>query len=343
MALRTIIDTDPGIDDALALILALRSPELQVEAITTVCGNVEVDLTTRNALRVLEIVAPHVPPPVARGADRPLARPLRTAAHVHGEDGLGNRDRCLGPGGAPRYREPRGGPAPIPAHEVLLDAARRVPGALTLVTLGPLTNVALALRQDPAAMRGFRRLVVMAGAAAVPGNVTPVAEFNAWADPEAAQAVLESGLPITLVGLDVTQQVRLLPEAIASRFGPRPDPVSRLVCDMAPAVLEFAARAERAPGITLHDPLAVAVACDPTLVRTERRPLRVETRGEHTTGMTVVDRRPGARAGSIASGDPASPIPPAPAASGGSPVVDVAVAVEAERFLRLFLERLCPT
>ena len=324
MALRAIIDTDPGIDDALALILALRSTELWVEAVTTVCGNAAVDRTTRNALRVLEIAAPAAPPPVARGADRPLARPLHTAAHVHGEDGLGNLDRCLAPNGAPRYREPRGGPAPIPAHEVLLDAARQAPGAVTLVTLGPLTNVALALRQDPVAMRGFRRLVVMGGAAAVPGNVTPAAEFNVWADPEAAQAVLESGLPIILVGLDVTQRVRLLPETIASRFGPRADPVSRLVCDMAPVILEFAARAERGPGITLHDPLAVAVACDPTLVRTERLPLRVETRGEHTAGMTVVDRRPGARSGE------------------GTPMVDVAVSVDAERALSMIVDRLAP-
>jgi len=324
MALRAIIDTDPGIDDALALILALRSPEIAVETVTTVCGNVGVDLTTRNALRVLEIAAPAAPPPVARGADRPLARPVRTAAHVHGVDGLGNLDRCLAPDGAPRYREPRGGAAPIPAHEVLLDAARRAPGAVTLVTLGPLTNVALALRQDPLAMRGFRRLVVMGGAAAVPGNVTPVAEFNVWADPEAAQAVLESGLPITLVCLDVTQRVRLLPGTIASRFGPRADPVSRLVCDMAPAILEFAARAEREPGITLHDPLAVAVACDPTLVRTERLPLRVETRGEHTAGMTVVDRRPGAHSREA------------------TPMVDVAVSVDAERALSTIVDRLAP-
>ena len=171
-------------------------------------------------------------------------------------------------------------------------------------------------------MRGFRRLVVMGGAAAVPGNVTPAAKFNVWADPEAAQAILESGLPITLVGLDVTQQVRLAPETIASRFGARPDPVSCLVCDMIPAILEFAARAERAPGITLHDPLAVAVACDPTLVRTERRPVRVETRGEHTAGMTVVDRRPGVRPGE------------------GTPMVDVAVSVDAERALSMIVDRL---
>lgn len=325
MAIRTLIDTDPGIDDALALILALRSPDLQVEAVTTVCGNVTVDLTTRNALRVLEIVAPSAPPVVARGADRPLAGPPRTAAHVFGEDGLGNLDRCVGPDGAPRYGEPRGHPAPMPAHEVLLDAVRSVPGAFTLITLGPLTNLALALRQDPEALRGLRRLVVMGGAVAAHGNVTPVAEFNAWADPEAAQAVLESGLPITLIGLDVTEQVQLLPEIIAERFAPRADPVSRLVCDMAPTILDFCVRIERAPGITLHDPLAVAVACDPTLVRTERLPVRVETRGEHTAGMTVVDRRPGAsgRAGAA-----------------GAPLVDVAVAVDAERALEFIVDRL---
>jgi purine nucleosidase/pyrimidine-specific ribonucleoside hydrolase len=311
--MRVIIDTDPGIDDALALILALRSPELSVEAVTTACGNVGVDLTTRNALRVLEIAAPGEPPPVARGADRPLARPPRDAAHVHGADGLGDLRG---------YPEPRGRPADSPAHEALLAAVRRAPGTLTLITLGPLTNVALALRADPHAMRGLRRVVIMGGAAAVPGNVTPVAEFNVWADPEAAQTVLESGLPVTLVGLDVTQQVRLLPEAIADRFGPRRDPVSRLICDMAPTILDFSGRHERAPGITLHDPLTVAVACDPTLVRTERRPIRVETRGEHTAGMTVVDRRPGSPRG------------------GDTPMVDIAVAVDAERALALILERL---
>lgn len=331
MALPVIIDTDPGIDDALALILALRSAELRVEAVTTVCGNVGVDLTTRNALRVLEIAAPSDRPLVARGAGQPLAGPRRTAAHVHGDDGLGNLGRCLEPDGTARYREPRGGPAPIPAHEVLLDATRRAPGTFALIALGPLTNVALALRQDAAAMRGFRRLVIMGGAAAVPGNVTPVAEFNVWADPEAAQIVLESGLPITLVGLDVTQQVRLVPEALDARFSSRRDPVSRLVCDMAPALLDFCERAGRPPGITLHDPLAVGVAVDPTLVRTERRPIRVETRGEHTVGMTVVDRRPDASGG---EGEGGIGIPPA---------VDVAMAVDVERFLRLFLDRLCPT
>jgi len=323
MALRTLIDTDPGIDDALALILALRSPELRLEGVATVCGNVGVDLTTRNALRVLEIAAPGTAPPVARGADRPLARPPRDAAHVHGEDGLGNLDRCRGADGTPRYREPQSRETAVLAHRMILEAARRGAGDVTLVTLGPLTNVAVALREDAAAMRGYRRLVVMGGAAAVPGNVTPVAEFNVWADPEAAQVVLESGLPITLVGLDVTQRVRLLPETIAARFATRRDPVSHLVCDMAPVLLDFCARAERAPGITLHDPLAVAVACDPGLVRTERRPIRVETRGDHTAGMTVVDRRPGADR-----------------AAGGGPMIDVAVGVDAERALQMIVDRL---
>ena len=322
MALRTFIDTDPGIDDALALILALRSPELRVEGVTTVSGNVRVDLTTRNALRVLEIAAAGAAPPVARGADRPLARPPRDAAHVHGEDGLGNLDRYVEGDGRPRYPEPRARPVTIPASRAILEAVRRAPGQITLVTLGPLTNVALALREDPAALAGIRRLVVMGGATAVPGNATPVAEFNIWGDPEAAQAVLESGLPITLVGLDVTQRVRLLPETIAARFVPRHDPVSRLVCDMAPTILDFCARAERAPGITLHDPLAVVIACDPTLVRSERRPIRVETRGDHTAGMTVVDRRPGATH------------------EDGGPMVDVAVDVDADRALRMIVDRL---
>lgn len=325
MAKRVIIDTDPGIDDALALILALRSPELRVEAVTTVSGNVHVDLTTRNALRVLHLLRPDPRPAVARGADRPLKRPLQTAPEVYGKDGLGNLDRCRNPDGTARYPEPRDWLLPAPAPDVLLDLVARHPGEITLVTLGPLTNVARAILADRRGMARLRELIVMGGAIAVPGNTTPAAEFNIYVDPEAAEIVLESGIPTTLVGLDVTRRVRLEASVIESRLRPAGGPVAQLVCDMAPVALEFGARMEGGPAITLHDPLAVAVAIDPSLIATRTLPVRVETAGAHTAGMTVADLRSGARQWP------------------GAPRIQVAMDVDAERFLRLFLDRLCPT
>jgi inosine-uridine nucleoside N-ribohydrolase len=312
-----VIDTDPGVDDALALCLALRSSELRVEAITTVAGNVPVEVATRNALRILDLLRPVPRPLIAQGASEPLERPLRIAAEVHGEDGLGGTTALLEQDGRPRYPDPPIGPDRTDAPDLLAEMAERFAGRLTVITLGPLTNLALALRSHGSLLKKVGQVVAMGGALRVPGNVTPVAEFNVWVDPEAAAEILQAGLPLRLVSLDVTHQVRLS----ASDLPPPPDtPVARFIRDITGQTLAWCERVEGG-GIPLHDPLAVAAAADPTLFAWEALPLRVETRGEHTTGMTVADLRPGRGKGS------------------GS-ACEVASAVEAERARRFVLERL---
>jgi purine nucleosidase len=197
MAVPVLIDTDPGIDDALALLLAFRSPEWRVEAVTTVAGNVPVDLATANARRLVGLAA--ASPVVAVGAPRPLAGPLVTAMHVHGDDGLGGLARDLAESPVPVH--------PGDAADLLIACARRWAGELVVVALGPLTNLALALERDRAAIAGVRAVVAMGGSVGVGGNVTAAAEFNVFVDPEAAARVLTAGLPLTLVPLDVTSQV----------------------------------------------------------------------------------------------------------------------------------------
>jgi purine nucleosidase/pyrimidine-specific ribonucleoside hydrolase len=322
MPRHVIIDTDPGVDDALALILALQSPELCVDAITTVSGNVHVDLATQNALTVLGLFPPERRPPVAKGADRPLVRPLSTAAHVHGDDGLGGVSRLRTAAGEPCYPAAS---ATFPwRHAVtcVLDLIRRSPGELTLIALAPLTNLAQALRRDAHTFRQLAEVVIMGGAVTVPGNVTPVAEFNIFIDPEAAQLVFASGVPITLLGLDVTERVRLTAEMIDEYVRPVGSPLSQFVVDCTAQTIQFSARVERPPGMAMHDPLAVGALIDPVLTRTVSLPIQVETRGELTTGMLVADRR-------LLLADLKAPAN-----------VHVALEVDAARFLEMFLHRL---
>jgi inosine-uridine nucleoside N-ribohydrolase len=287
-----IIDTDPGVDDALALILALQSPELCVDAITTVSGNVHVDLATQNALTVLGLFPPTRRPPIAKGAARPLLRALSTAAHVHGDDGLGGVSRLRSTAGQLRYPVAS---ATLPSQDAvacLLDHIRRAPGELTLIALGPLTNLAQAIRRDAHTFRQLAEVVIMGGAVTVPGNVTPVAEFNIYVDPEAAQVVFTAGVPITLIGLDVTERVRLTAEMIDQNVRPASSPLSQFVVDCTAQTIQFSTRVERPPGMAMHDPLAVGALIDPTIVHTVPLSVQVETMGELTTGMLVADRRP---------------------------------------------------
>ncbi|HSF32029.1 MAG TPA: nucleoside hydrolase [Candidatus Tectomicrobia bacterium] len=317
-----IIDTDPGVDDALALILALQSPELCVEAITTVTGNVDVDLATRNALTVLGLFPPKRRPPVAKGADRPLVRAADTAAHVHGDDGLGGVSRLRTAGGEPRYPLASNSLGGSDAVTCLLDLIRRSPDELILIALGPLTNLAHALRRDARVVRQLAAVVIMGGAVTVPGNVTPVAEFNIYVDPEAAQIVFSSGLPITLIGLDVTERVRLTAEMIDQYVHPRGSPLSQFVVACTAQTIEFSTRVERPPGMAMHDPLAVGALIDPSLVHTLPMSVQVETKGEFTTGMLVADRR----ALRLQQKAPTN--------------VNVALAVDAARLLEMFCMRL---
>lgn len=318
---RVIIDTDPGIDDALALFLALRSPELKVEAITTVAGNVPIERCTRNVFLLLELLNVEPRPLVARGAARPLERELYPALEVQGEDGLGGLSRYRKPDGLPRYPEPRESVAPIGAGDLILELVDRSPGEITLITLGPLTNIAQALLRDRESMAKVQRVVSMGGAVGVPGNISATAEFNIATDPEAARIVFGSGLPLTLIPLDVTERVRLSGDALRTWVEPLADPPAQFLLDSTAHLIAFSEKWEGFAGIFLHDPLAVGVVIDPDLVRTQPLYVQVETRGEITAGMTVADRRPFRAA--------------------GRSNIEVALEVDADRFLSLFMERLC--
>jgi inosine-uridine nucleoside N-ribohydrolase len=276
----TIIDCDTGIDDALALLLALRSPELRLVGLTCVAGNVTLDQVVRNTLGVLEAAgAPNLP--VAAGAERPLARRLTTATFFHGPDGIGNV-------ALPATRRMI---AREDAAAFLRAQAERYAGELCLVAVGPLTNVALACRRDPAFARRVGRLVVMGGAAMASGNVTPAAEANFYNDPEAADEVFRGGFDLTMVGLDVTLKAMFDARrygAVREAVATRDDPAARLAVQ----VLDFYLRADLAAGLEgspLHDPLAVAVAARPGLVTCRDLRVEIETQGRLTAGQSVTN------------------------------------------------------
>src|SRR6266480_269455 len=301
MAAPVLIDTDPGIDDALALLLAWGAPEISVEAITTVAGNVSVEQGMVNVFRLLALRKPTPRPVVALGAAEPLARPLVTAQRYHGEDGLGDLTDW------PETEKP---PLEHDAVSVIVDQARRSQRLLTLVALGPLTNLALTLKADAGAVSLIGRIVAMGGAVDVPGNVTPTAEFNMYVDPEAAHRVLAAGLSLDLVPLDATRQA-VLPRAGLKKA------LSRAAGPLAARITAFSDRAFRidhaggAQGMVLHDPLAVALAIDPTLAQWEAVRLEIGPEGETRRAR-------------------------------GDPNCRVAKAIDTTRFLRMFLDRLCP-
>jgi len=322
MTVHLLIDTDPGIDDTLALLLALRAPGGRVEAVTTVSGNVPVAVATRNVARIFGVVQPTPAPVVAAGAAEPRVRPLVTATHVHGEDGLGGLSGLTRPDGRPRFPEASLRLHPRDAADLIVESARRWPGELVIVALGPLTNLAQAVDRGAEALQRVRAVVVMGGAVAVGGNVTAAAEFNMFVDPESAAHVLGADLPITLVPLDVTERV-VWPAGAVQHLRETPDPVARFAAAVAERGLDLA-RSFGAAGITMHDPLAVGVALDPTLVETVALPVAVETGGTLARGVTVADRRR-----------------PSPRHS-SRPNCRVALQVDAARFLRMFEERLWP-
>jgi pyrimidine-specific ribonucleoside hydrolase len=260
-----VIDCDPGHDDAIAILLALASPEVELRGIVTVAGNQTVDKTTRNALKVLEL-AGRTDVPVVRGADRPLTRALRTAAHVHGESGLDGPDL----------------PEPSAAPSTADPAAWLEPGVV-LVATGPLTNVAHLLERGVA----IERIVWMGGAIAE-GNVTPAAEFNAYVDPEAAAAVFRSGIPLTMVGLDVTHKA-LFTRAHADRLRGT-GRVGKVVAELSDFFQIFHERRYGFDGSPIHDAMAVAEVVDPSLMESVLCNVEIETASQCCDGRTVVDR-----------------------------------------------------
>ncbi len=267
-----VLDVDTGVDDALALGLALALPELRVVAVTTVAGNVDVEQATQNTRRVLDWFGA-VSIPVARGASQPLLRPHQDAREFHGTDGLGGAMLT------PR----RSGPIlDTAAPEVMVRTARRYAGSLRLVCLGPLTNLAMAVRLEPRLPEFIERLIVMGGAFAVPGNVTPFAEFNVWSDPEAAHIVAEAGFRTIWVGLDVTTAVRFY-RAVRESLAGSNLPGARLAYE----VSRWAFDQRGIDSFALHDPVAVAVAAQPDLVTGERAVVQVLTSPNEIRGRTV--------------------------------------------------------
>lgn len=316
MAIPVVLDVDTGVDDALALLLAARHPGLDLRGVTCVAGNAPVDQVVANTLTVLD-AAGDPETPVARGCERPLLEPARDARHVHGEDGMG--DLGLPPS--------RGRPVEVHAVELLRRLVEQSDQPLTLVPLGPLTNVAMFLRLYPRAAERLERIVLMGGAAAI-GNATAAAEFNVWHDPEAAAVVLSSGLPVTMYGLDVFYDV-VVPRADARRLADSDEPAARLAGRLLLHQLERLGGEEA----TIGDAGALAAVVDPTGLRTARHPVRVELTGRWTRGATVVDRRTwiGDRDNDPLEVDAQTQVD-----------VDVALGVDGGRYRRLFLDTLLP-
>jgi purine nucleosidase len=272
-----LIDTDTASDDAVALIMALRDPAFEVVAITVVAGNVSLPQGSRNARYTVELCGATVP--VYEGAAKPLRRPPIDASFFHGQDGLGDQG----------YPPPKAAPAVRFGPDVLVDRIRERPGIL-LVTLGPLTNVAIALEKAPDIASKVGRCVVMGGAACTVGNVTPAAEYNIWCDPEAARTVFRSGMPIEMVGWEHCRGDANLDDADIARVRALGTSRAHFAIDANKVAFEANRRLFHDPGIGLPDPVAMAVALEPGIAtRTSRHAVEVECDSPLTRGMTVVD------------------------------------------------------
>ena len=278
MKIPFLIDTDTASDDAVALIMALRSPEIQVLAITAVAGNVAVEQAARNALYTAELCRSDVP--VFNGAPKPLKRAHAPADWFHGKDGLGDHG----------YQPPRRTAEKQSAVDAIVESIQSNPGVV-LITLGPLTNVALALEKRPSLAQYVSRCVIMGGAPCCEGNVTPAAEYNIWCDPEAASIVLKSGLPIELVGWHLSRGEAVLGAANIQRVLNFDTPVARFAIECNSRGQEAFFKQTGEYGICLPDPVAMSIALDPTIVTSRSRHfVEVATDSELTRGMTVVDR-----------------------------------------------------
>lgn len=307
--IRMILDVDTGIDDATAILYALRRPGIQLEAVTTVFGNIDVESATRNTLQVLELAGrPEIP--VAMGAARSLAMPYaHKASFVHGENGLGEVELP-----APSTR-----PVAESAADLIIRMVRENPGEITLVPTGTMTNVALAIMQAPDIVPLFREIVLMGGAVLHPGNVTALAEANIYKDPEAARILFRSGAKVKLVGLDVTMQT-LLSAAMIEQIATEGDNAAQVIMQMNRYYLQaYKGFYPEIAGCALHDPLAVAVAEDPSLVTTQMMQLDVDCGHDAARGQTYADRR---KVASI------------------KPNVEVCLEVDADRFAKRFVEAL---
>jgi purine nucleosidase len=318
---KVIIDTDPGTDDAMALMLALNSPELDVRAITVVPGNVTAKQGLENALRMMSL-ANRCDIPVAAGAQHPLFQKLITAEFWHGKNGLANIElppsKCK--------VDPHFGP------DLIIEMVHAAPHEITLVPVGPLTNIALAVEKDPSIVSLVKEVIIMGGSI-TGGNSTAAAEANVYNDPEAAQIVFQAGWPLTMVGMDVGDKA-LLSARYLSQIGQTHGPVNDFIYKVAHYLVDLSAQFG-ADGTPMYDPLAVGVAIDATVVKAPPMHVDVETRGDFSRGETVANRR-NAVERNVLHGDRYI----VEGLDKVEPNAKVCVDVDADRFLQLFVSRI---
>jgi purine nucleosidase len=277
MPKRILFDTDPGIDDACAILLALASPELSVEGLSIVHGNCSLEQGTTNALSVLELAnAARIP--VARGCELPLIQPSLLAPETHGDTGLGYA-KLPGPHARPIAQH---------AIDFLIEKILTSPGEITLLAIGPLTNVALAIRQEPRIVEALKEIIIMGGALRHEGNTTALAEFNTYVDPHAAHIVYHAGIPATLVPLDVTYQCILTPGDV-NRLLLTDSPITKFVADATRFYMEFHDEFQKIEGCVINDPLALALTFAPELCTYQELPLDVDLSGGISMGKTIAD------------------------------------------------------
>jgi purine nucleosidase len=277
MPKRILIDTDPGIDDALAILLALASPELSLEGLSVVHGNCSLEQATRNGLSILELAgAGHIP--LARGCELPLVQPSLLAPETHGNTGLGYA----------KLPEPRIQPIGQHGSDFLIEKALSNPGAITLVAIGPLTNVALAIRKEPKFARSLKEIIIMGGAIRHEGNTTALAEFNTYVDPHAAHIVFHAGIPATLVPLDVTYQCALLASDV-ERLLKINSPITKFIKEATDFYMEYHDAWQGIQGCIINDPLALALTFAPELCDYEELPVDVDISGGVSMGKTFAD------------------------------------------------------
>jgi purine nucleosidase len=277
MPKRIIFDTDPGIDDACAILLALASPELSVEGLSIVHGNCSLEQGTTNALAVLELAnAAHIP--VAKGCELPLVQPSLLAPETHGDTGLGYA----------KLPAPHTKPITQHAIDFLIEQILKSPGEITLVAIGPLTNVALAIREEPRIVHALKEIIIMGGALRHEGNTTALAEFNTYVDPHAAHIVYHAGIPATLVPLDVTYQCVLTPNDV-NRLLRIDSPLTKFVADATRFYMEFHDEFQKIEGCVINDPLALALTFAPELCTYQELSVDVDLSGGISMGKTVAD------------------------------------------------------
>ncbi|KAE8022740.1 hypothetical protein FH972_008517 [Carpinus fangiana] len=312
---KIIIDTDPGIDDAMAIFLALRSPEVEVIGLTTIYGNVYTTLATRNALHLLE-VAGRTDIPVAEGSHVTITKgtKLRIADFVHGVDGLGNQN----------FSPPKGKPIEQSAVAFLIEQAALYPGKLTVVALGPLTNIALAIQQDPSFLKNIGQIVLLGGAFGVNGNVNPAGEANIFGDPDAADIVFTSGANVLAVGINVTHQV-VLSDADREKLARSDGKFAQYLCKILEVYFSYHRDSYGTKGVYLHDPAVLLAAVDPSLFTYTEGVVRVQTSGI-TRGLTILYNKQ-KRFGEVTEWT-------------DKPTVKVAVTVDAPAVVKLIMERL---